>query len=137
MTQTEKVKCQKCGDEISPDDSLNLGELVVCEDCYIMATQRVQTCDPFAVRSATQYRKASGLEATEGLTELQKSICEFVNSKGKTTAAELTDTFHLSPSRTGESDSYPETLRTGKGAKRGGHSLCDPFLISKSNSLLH
>ena len=96
MTHAEKIKCQKCGGEISQDDSFMLREQVLCEDCYLVATQRVQTCDPIAVRSATQYRKASGLEATEGLTELQKAICEFVKSRSKVTAEDIISTFHLS-----------------------------------------
>ena len=95
MPHVEKIKCQKCGGEISRDDSFILREQALCEDCYLVATQRVQTCDPIAVRSATQYRKASGLEATEGLTELQRAICEFVKSRGKVTAADITSTFQL------------------------------------------
>jgi len=91
------VKCQKCGREISRDDGFTRGEQILCEDCYIKATHRVQTCDPFAVRSAKRFRKTSGLEATEGLTELQRAICDFIKSRGKATIEELFSTFHLSP----------------------------------------
>jgi late competence protein required for DNA uptake (superfamily II DNA/RNA helicase) len=127
MTQTEKVKCQKCGGEISQDDSFTLRDQVLCEDCYIGATKRIQTCDPIAVRSATQYRKASGLEATEGLTELQKAICEFIKSRGKTTAAELTGTFHLSPQELENQIAILRHCELVKGQKESDKVYLMPF----------
>ena len=97
MAQSEMIRCQECECEVSRDESLVLGNRFLCEDCYIKTTHRIQTCDPLAVRSAKLFRETSGLEATEGLTELQKAICEYIKSKGKVTAEDLISTFDLSP----------------------------------------
>ena len=91
------IKCQKCGREISVGDSLTHGAQTLCEDCYIKATHRVQTCDPMATRSALRFRKISGLDASTGLTEQQKAIYEFIKSRGKVTGVELYIKFNLSP----------------------------------------
>jgi late competence protein required for DNA uptake (superfamily II DNA/RNA helicase) len=93
----EMVKCQKCGREIPRDQGLKHGQQILCEDCYIDATHRVQTCDPLAVRSAKLFRKTSGLAAEKGLTGLQRAIYEFIKSRGRVTAAELVHVFHISP----------------------------------------
>jgi late competence protein required for DNA uptake (superfamily II DNA/RNA helicase) len=92
----ETVKCAKCGRGIPGDHGLKHGRQILCEDCYIDATHRVQTCDPLAVRSAKVFRKTSGLEAEKGLTKLQKAIYEFIKSRGKVDAAELVTEFRIS-----------------------------------------
>ena len=94
MTEIERVKCQNCGRETPRGESFTREGQTLCEDCYIEA--RVQICDPLAVRAATRFRKASGLEAAQGLTELQRTIFEFIKSRGKTTVKELLGTFNLS-----------------------------------------
>jgi len=91
------VTCKKCGKEISKEDSFTRSEQILCEDCYMGITHRVQTCDPVAVRSAVRFRNKSGLEAMDGLTEIQRAICEYITSRGKATIEELFSTFQLSP----------------------------------------
>jgi predicted HTH transcriptional regulator len=93
----ETIKCQKCGVEVPRDDALKHGQRILCEDCYIDATHKVQTCDPLAVRSARLFRKTLGLEAEKGLTGQQKSIFEFIKTRGKVTATELVSEYHISP----------------------------------------
>ncbi len=123
----EMVKCQKCGREISRDDGLTRGEQILCEDCYINATHRVQTCDPLAVRSAKLFRKTSGLEATEGLTELQRAICEFIKSRGKVTGEELFNKFHLSPQELENQIAILRHCELVKGQKEGNKVFLTPF----------
>jgi predicted HTH transcriptional regulator len=53
-------------------------------------------CDPWASYSATHTRDGLGLKGTEGLTELQKKVYEFVKSKGKVTREEVMKNFNLS-----------------------------------------
>lgn len=56
------VKCQKCGREIYTGDGFTLGAQIVCEDCYIKATHRIQTCDPLATRQLCASERHQGLK---------------------------------------------------------------------------
>jgi predicted transcriptional regulator len=60
-------------------------------------THRVQACDPWAVYSAKRFRKLAGLQGAQGLTEQQKTIYEFIKSKGKVTFEELRHAIQLPP----------------------------------------
>ncbi len=89
------MKCNRCSREIIEADSYaHMGE-TLCEDCYLDVRLAVKACDPWAVHSATRFRKSSGLKGTEGLTDLQKEIYEFVKSKGRTTREEVRKRFSL------------------------------------------
>jgi hypothetical protein len=72
------MKCSRCGREISADDGYqHLGQ-TLCEDCYIDIRYPAKACDPWVVYSAIRSRGSLGLKGAEGLTELQKTIYEFV-----------------------------------------------------------
>jgi recombinational DNA repair protein (RecF pathway) len=89
------LKCSRCGREVSKDDSYqHLGE-ILCEDCYIDIRSPAKACDPWAVYAATRSRETHGLKGTEGLTELQKAIYEFVRGKGKVTREQLMENLGL------------------------------------------
>jgi recombinational DNA repair protein (RecF pathway) len=89
------VKCDHCGRELSADDSYqHLGE-TLCEDCYIDMRYPAKACDPWAVYSATRSRETLGLKGTEGLTELQQAIYEFIRGKGKATREQLIENLEL------------------------------------------
>jgi DNA-directed RNA polymerase subunit RPC12/RpoP len=119
MAQTEVLKCQRCGREISGDEGIMHGEQILCEGCYIKATHRVQACDPLAVRSAQRFRKTSGLDAVQGLTEQQGEIYEFIKSRGKVTGVELFTKFHLSPQELENQIAILRHCELVKGQKEG------------------
>jgi late competence protein required for DNA uptake (superfamily II DNA/RNA helicase) len=96
MSNGKLVNCQGCGQEVPEGDSYRQGNQTLCEDCYLKGVQQVQACDPLAARSAEMFRQTSGIKSTEGLTALQKEICEFVWSRGKATAGELLAKFKIS-----------------------------------------
>jgi len=127
MAQVEVVRCQKCGREVAASRSSTHGSQVLCEDCYMEASQRVQTCDPLAVRSAQHFRKASGLEGTEGLTELQRTICEFIKHRGRVTVHELYTTFHLSPRHLENQIAILRHCELVRGEKEGDTVYLAPF----------
>jgi len=90
-----EMKCNRCGRDIQEGDSYtHLGELL-CEDCYLDMRLEVKACDPWAVHSATRFRKSSGLMGREGLTDLQKAIYELVKRKGRATREEVKEGFGL------------------------------------------
>ena len=83
--------CEKCKIEISAGDEMSLHGKTVCEDCYILGVQPPKTCDVAAVYGATLHRKMSGQTGTEGLTDLQKRIYDFVQEKGKATREDIAE----------------------------------------------
>jgi recombinational DNA repair protein (RecF pathway) len=89
------LQCKRCGREISDNERYEYGGETLCEDCYINVRYPMKACDPWAVYSATRSRETLGLKGTEGLTELQQAIYEFVRSNGKATREELMRNFNL------------------------------------------
>lgn len=81
-TINKTVKCQECGKEVPADECVVERGRNYCEDCYMDAHQQIKACDPWAVRSKKLFREGAGLEGSEGLTELQKKIYDFIVSRG-------------------------------------------------------
>jgi predicted HTH transcriptional regulator len=123
----ETVRCQKCEREIPKDECLTHGQQILCEDCYIDATHKVQTCDPLAVRSAKLFRKTSGLKAEKGLTGLQRAIYEFIKSRSKVTAEELASRFHISAQELENQIAILRHCELVKGQKEAEKVYLTPF----------
>jgi len=121
------VKCKRCGRELSAGDSYqHLGE-TLCDDCYLDARSTPKPCDPWAVYTATRSRENLGLKGTEGLTELQRAIYEFVKDKGRTTREEMMTNFHIAQR---DLESVVATLRhceLVRGQKEGDKVFLIPF----------
>ena len=121
------LKCNRCGREVPAEDSYqHLGE-ALCEDCYIDIRYPAKACDPWAVYSATRSRESAGLEGTEGLTEQQRKIYEFVKRKGKVTREEILANFNIQEM---ELQTNLATLRhceLVKGRKEGNCVYLVPF----------
>ena len=121
------MKCNRCGRDVPAENSYqHLGE-TLCEDCYIDIRYPAKACDPWAVYSATRSMGSAGLEGTEGLTEPQKKIYEFVKGKGKVTREEILANFNL---KNTELQTNLATLRhceLVKGRKEGNCIYLVPF----------
>ena len=127
MAQIEMFECPKCEQKVRREDGLEHGDQVLCEDCYIKVTHRIQTCDPLATRSALWFRKTSGLETTAGLTEQQRAIYEFIKDRGKVTGVELYSKFHLSPQELENQIAILRHCELVKGQKEGDKVYLVPF----------
>lgn len=88
--------CVKCQDVIPKGEEMNHMGQILCEDCYVEAVEPPRTCDVAAVYSAKMSRKMAGQTGTDGLTQLQKDIYEYVKEKGKVTPEEVAKNFNLS-----------------------------------------
>lgn len=88
-TTNEVIKCQKCGREVPAEDCVEEMGQNFCEECYITAHNKIKACDPWAVRSKKIFRKEAGLEGSEGLTELQKKMYDYIHSRGGAKPEEL------------------------------------------------
>jgi hypothetical protein len=94
---TDSIRCQACNKEVLEEDIFISCGRTLCEDCYIESSHRIRVCDPWGERSKLIFRESHGLTGTEGLTDLQREIYEYIQSKGKATRMELGELFKLSP----------------------------------------
>jgi recombinational DNA repair protein (RecF pathway) len=121
------VKCSRCGREVSMDDSYQHLGKTLCEDCYIDIRYPAKACDPWAVYSATKSRETLGLKGTEGLTDLQQVIYEFIKQKGKVTREELIDNFELTEAQLQTQLAILRHCELIKGSKEDGRIYLVPF----------
>jgi hypothetical protein len=61
------------------------------------AGQRIRVCDPWGERSKLIFRESHGLTGTEGLTDLQKRMYEFIKERGRATREDLAKELGLKP----------------------------------------
>lgn len=117
MNEKNKIKCQSCGCEISKEDSYVIGEITICDDCYIEKNHKVVTCNPLATYSAKKFEQIDGKKAEERLNEKQKLIFNYIKSKGKVTPKELIDYFKMSKSELENQLAILRHLELTKGKK--------------------
>ncbi len=87
--------CSKCQEVIPEGDEMNYMGRTLCEDCYIDAVSLPKTCDVAAVQGAKVARRMAGHQGTDGLTDLQKAIYEYVKAEGKVTQKDLMVEFKM------------------------------------------
>ena len=121
------VKCDRCGCELSIDNSYQHLGKTLCEDCYIDVRSPAKACDPWAVYSATRSRETVGLRGTAGLTETQRAIYEFIRSKGKATREQLVDNFDLTEPDLQRQLATLRHCEPVKGRKEGNSIYLVPF----------
>jgi formylmethanofuran dehydrogenase subunit E len=119
MVLSEGMKCQNCGKKIPEDDVFVTEGKTLCEDCYIDVGHRIRVCDPWGERSKMIFREREGLKGTDGLTDLQKEIYEFVRRKGKATRMELMEQFDLSAAELENQFAILRHCQLLKGRKEG------------------
>ncbi|MGF7186425.1 putative HTH transcriptional regulator [Desulfitispora alkaliphila] len=112
-------KCHQCGDLVDKEDIRTHGGKEICEDCYIEVIQPPKTCDVAAVHAAKKHREMMGQTGTDGLTEVQKRIYEYVKENEKATAAELASALDLSPAEVQKNFSVLRHCELLKGSKEG------------------
>jgi len=88
--------CSKCGEIVDKEDIYQINGKDVCEDCAISSHNGPKPCDVWAVRIATNTRKQQGQQGTDGLTERQKAIYNFLDSKKGASLQELLQELQIS-----------------------------------------
>ncbi len=87
--------CARCRENIPEGEQFEHMGQVLCEDCYIEAIEPPRTCDVTAVYSAKVARRMAGQTGTDGLTELQKDIYNYVKAEGPVTHEQIMKKFKL------------------------------------------
>ncbi|KPU45462.1 hypothetical protein OXPF_06950 [Oxobacter pfennigii] len=90
------MRCSKCNTTIPEDEVCNYLGQSLCEDCYIAKIAPPKPCDVSAVHSAKTHRAAAGHTGSDGLTELQKKMYNYIKENGKATKQELCEKLNLS-----------------------------------------
>jgi len=85
MAKSTITKCKNCGCRILVDESYFHNCLTLCDDCYLENVHRVITCNPLVIYSAKRFQDSDGIMAEDRLNEQQKTIYNYVKSKGKVT----------------------------------------------------
>lgn len=88
--------CQRCNAEIPVNEEVKFRGQTLCEDCYVELLEPPRSCDVAAVHAAKSARKAAGQEGTDGLTDLQKNIYNYVKTEGPVTHAQIMEQLNLS-----------------------------------------
>ena len=88
------MNCSHCGREVSEEEAYVHQDKVYCEDCLMEIGLHSRECEPWATYLAT--RERTGKTGSEGLTNLQQKVYEFVKNKGKTTREEVKKSFNIS-----------------------------------------
>lgn len=128
-----KVKCDRCGRELSADDSYQYLGKALCEDCYIDIRYPARACDPWAVYSATRLRETLGLKGTAGLTELQQAIYDFIRGRGKVTREQIIETLGLTDAEIQRQLATLRHCELVKGHKEGKSIYVVPFDYAEQN----
>jgi recombinational DNA repair protein (RecF pathway) len=89
------MKCARCQEELDADEKYDFMGQFLCEDCYMAALTPPRSCDPGAVSSAMSTRRQLGQTGSQGLTQLQKKIYDYVKEKGSVEREQMTKIFGL------------------------------------------
>ncbi|MBT6338203.1 MAG: hypothetical protein HOJ48_02790 [Desulfobacula sp.] len=74
------MECEKCKQQINPDNKRVHHGQIICEDCYIDTLSPAKACDPWAVFCARSIPENKG--AKSDLTMTQKEILEILKETG-------------------------------------------------------
>ncbi|WP_440956701.1 hypothetical protein ACSAZK_07315 [Methanosarcina sp. Mfa9] len=121
------VICSGCGKEIPESEYIKDNGWAICEDCYLEAHQQIKFADPMAVRSKKLFRKQHGLEGTEGLTDLQKELYDFILTEGGATEKKISKLFGLTSQETRNQFALLRHCELVKGRKVGNEIYMVPF----------
>lgn len=78
------MKCDRCQDDITPEDSHEYAGQTLCDDCYMDALSPAVGCDPWAVYLATRTEQKDQV-----FSSVQEKILKLVQDKARVEIPEL------------------------------------------------
>ncbi|GAW92545.1 hypothetical protein [Calderihabitans maritimus] len=123
----QAVICPECGREVDSDDLYEISGRKMCDDCAMERQNRPQPCDVWAVRIATNTRRSLGMQGTEGLTEKQKAIYDFIKSRRGATLEELMQQFNLKENEIRKEIAILRHCELARAHKRGNEIVYVPW----------
>ena len=122
-----RLKCGRCGAYMAEEDSYELGNERICEDCYIDSAMPQHPCDPVAQSGVDKFSESFGAVKPEALLEEQRKVYEFIQENGKVTPIEIMQEFSM---REGDLRQILIVLRRfklTKGARIDGETYIVPW----------
>jgi len=89
------MKCQKCQLDIAPGDHREHNDLILCEDCYMVAMSPPKACDPWAVYAAKSFSDSD--TGSPALSEAQQKIVNLLKNDGESTVENLASELQMTP----------------------------------------
>ncbi|GAW94248.1 hypothetical protein [Calderihabitans maritimus] len=121
------VVCPQCGREVDQDDMYQVNGQEMCDDCALERQNIPKPCDVWAVRIATNTRKSMGMRGTEGLTDRQKAIYEFISSQKGATLEQLKQKFSLTENEIRKEIAVLRHCELARAHKRGNDIYFVPW----------
>ena len=90
------LTCTRCGKELKEDDAYSYQGKPVCDDCLMDIGLTPHSCDPWAEYVDTADRKRHGKTGTDGLSETETKIYNFVKEQGKATRKQVENALGMS-----------------------------------------
>ena len=87
------IKCDRCGEEIPPEEDMEYHGQMLCEVCYMRVLSPVKACNPWAVHSAQVLSEMSGGDVH--LSEIQEKILSILAETGGLEAVELAERLQI------------------------------------------
>ena len=122
-----RLKCERCGACVDEEDSYELGNERICEDCYMDSAMPQHPCDPVAQSGVDKFSESFGAVKPEALLEEQRKVYEFIQENGKVTPIEIMQEFSM---REGDLRQILIVLRRfklTKGARIDGETYIVPW----------
>jgi hypothetical protein len=108
------MKCEKCGDDLSPQEAREFAGKNLCDDCYLDAVAMPKTCDPWAVYSAK-----NSVSQEMVLTSEQQRILDHIKTRGPLTLEQICGELKLSEQEFRNNFATLRHMELARGFKRG------------------
>ena len=122
-----RLKCERCGACVDEEDSYELGNERVCEDCYFDSAMPHGPCDPVAQSGVDKFSEAFGEVKPENLLEEQRKVYEFIKEKEKVTSVEVLQKFGMRQSELTSILIVLRRFKLAKGARIDGEVYLVPW----------
>ncbi|MFH1651724.1 MAG: hypothetical protein ABID87_06465 [Chloroflexota bacterium] len=109
------MNCSRCGQQVPESQGHAYEGRLLCDDCLMEVGLHPHECEPWATFLAARERR--GLQGTQGLTDPQRQVYEFIKTMGKTTRDAVKTHFKFSEA---ELDAQLSTLMHAELVKERG-----------------
>lgn len=83
------MECNRCHRELTEDQSYIYQGKVFCDDCLMDTGLSMKECDPWATYVDKRSGVQPGMKRAEMLTEMERSVYDFVKGRGRVTREEV------------------------------------------------
>ncbi|MBI5444410.1 MAG: hypothetical protein HY900_24765 [Deltaproteobacteria bacterium] len=121
------MQCSRCDREMAPEDAVDRGGQLVCEDCLMDLLSPAKACDPWAVKMA-KGSMGTTADAVAALQGVEKRLYELVCQRGAVLKVELPALLEVTPDQVDRALAVLRHMELLRGQKaEDGRVLCVRF----------